>query len=239
MKLIEDNHYHLWTDALHARELARQTNNKWDRGTYVRWAITTAWTVLEMACQDALEDKNISYSFNQNLDKAVASKALPKLDWGKGIWQKVSEIQNLRKNCVHRFISENDLFPETDSAEQAIEVIRDAVKEIYNHIGKPIPTWLKDDYDQGWAVKSGFILEGSMHNSSYDDVPGAVKITYIYKDRERVSEVLAPGSDPEPAIQNLIDNFNMPISAIKVYVDGNLIREERFEISKMRGNAEY
>lgn len=101
MKLIRDNHYHLWTDALHARELARQTNNKWDRGTYVRWAITTAWTVLEMACQDALDDKKISYSFRENIDKAITSKALPKLDWGKGIWQKVSAIQTLRINCVH------------------------------------------------------------------------------------------------------------------------------------------
>ena len=81
MKLIEDNHYHLWTDALHARQLAHQTNNKWDRGTYVRWTIITAWTVLEIACQDALEEKNISYRFKQNLDKAIAAKSLPKLNW--------------------------------------------------------------------------------------------------------------------------------------------------------------
>lgn len=238
MKLIRDNHYHLWTDALHARELARQTNNKWDRGTYVRWAITTAWTVLEMACQDALDDKKISYSFRENIDKAITSKALPKLDWGKGIWQKVSAIQTLRINCVHRFISSDDIFPETDSAESALDVISAAVKTIYIHVGKPTPTWLEDDYDQGWAVKSGFSLDASMHNSTYDDVPGAVRITYMYKGSERISEVLAPGSDPEPAIQILMTNLKMPVSSIGVHVDGVLIREDLFEISKMRGSAE-
>jgi len=69
-KLVESNHYHIWTDAIHARELAKQTNNKWDRGTYVRWTLLTSWIALEMACQDALSDKNISYKFKENLEKS-------------------------------------------------------------------------------------------------------------------------------------------------------------------------
>jgi hypothetical protein len=38
LKLIENNHYHIWTDALHARALAHEASNRWDRGTYVRWS---------------------------------------------------------------------------------------------------------------------------------------------------------------------------------------------------------
>lgn len=68
---------------------------------------------------------------------------------------------------------------------------------------------------------------------------GALKITYVYKDQEIISDFLAPGSDPEPFIQNLIGNLNRPISAIRVYKGGDLIREERFEISKIRGSTEY
>ncbi len=60
LKLVENNHYHLWTDALYARALSREANNRWDRGTYVRWALLTAWIALEIACQDALEEPNIS-----------------------------------------------------------------------------------------------------------------------------------------------------------------------------------
>lgn len=67
-KVVESPHYHLWTDALHARSLARQAHNKWDRGTYVRWCVNTSWTALEVACQDSTEDPNISYSFRKNLD---------------------------------------------------------------------------------------------------------------------------------------------------------------------------
>ncbi|MBW2165402.1 MAG: hypothetical protein JRG74_04680 [Deltaproteobacteria bacterium] len=40
-KLVESNHYHLWTDALHDRKLTHQTSNKWDRGAYVRWTMSS------------------------------------------------------------------------------------------------------------------------------------------------------------------------------------------------------
>ena len=80
-KVVENPHYHLWTDALHACALAHEAHNKWDRGTYVRWAVTTSWTVLEIACQDALEERNISYSFRRNLNAARVWKG----DAGKKI----------------------------------------------------------------------------------------------------------------------------------------------------------
>ena len=83
-KIIESPHYHLWTDALHARALARKANNKWDRGTYVRWAVTTSWSVLEIACQNALNEPNISYSFRKNLDTAIENQNIDRLEWGSG-----------------------------------------------------------------------------------------------------------------------------------------------------------
>ncbi len=100
-KIIESPHYHLWTDALHARALARQSNNKWDRGTYTRWAVTTSWNVLEIACQEALNESSISYRFRENLDKAIQEKEFDRLDWGRGIWSSVLKLQNRRnKNVV-------------------------------------------------------------------------------------------------------------------------------------------
>jgi hypothetical protein len=61
-----------------------------------------------------------------NPDKTVAAKLLPSLDWGRGIWQQVGLAQEIRKNCVDRFLSETDVFPEVETAESAIETVRGA-----------------------------------------------------------------------------------------------------------------
>lgn len=53
-KMVTDPLYHIWSDALHGRSLARQARNRWDCGTYVRWTLTSAWTMLEMVCSDLL-----------------------------------------------------------------------------------------------------------------------------------------------------------------------------------------
>jgi len=148
-KLVESNHYHVWTDALHARQLSTETSNRWDRGTYVRWTILTAWIALEISCQDALEDDSISYSFKKNVDNAIKLKKLPPLDWGKGIWQEVITVQDLRKDVVHRFPSESNVFPDDSVAETTIKVIRNAIKDIYKHCGKDYPKWVEDDCDEG------------------------------------------------------------------------------------------
>ena len=102
-KLIDCNHYLLWTDALHLRKLASQTKSKWDKATYVRTTILLAWTVLEIACQESLRKPAISYSFKRNIDEALSEQNLSPLNWGNGIWQKVTQLQELRKNIVHRF----------------------------------------------------------------------------------------------------------------------------------------
>ena len=121
-KIVEDPHYHLWTDALHARALAKQANNRWDRGTYVRWTVTTAWTVLEMACEDALETPGIGRRFKENLDAACAERATSPLDWGSGVWQRVSRLHQMRKEFVHINATQDRLFPESQDADYAISV---------------------------------------------------------------------------------------------------------------------
>lgn len=89
-KIVNDAHYHVWTDALHGRALSHQANNKWDRGTYIRWTITSAWTALETACEEALSVSGIGRRFKDNLNTAVSERGLPPLEWGEGIWQRVT-----------------------------------------------------------------------------------------------------------------------------------------------------
>jgi hypothetical protein len=232
-KIVESPHYHLWTDALHARSLARQVNNKWDRGTYVRWAVTTSWTVLEIACQDALNEPNISYSFRKNLDKAIQKKGLNRLEWGSGIWQRVSSIQNKRKGYVHRFISENDFFPEAGVADESIDTIRKAVVAIYQHVSRPIPTWVQDDNDRGWdSGKRGGATLTLIHSGANENDPKVIKLFFVHLGKEKLTDVLPSGTNYLPYVKDLIQKIRIPISAIKVYEGNSLVHERELN---MRG----
>jgi hypothetical protein len=232
-KLVDSNNYHLWTDVLHTRKLANQTKNKWNRGAYVRWTIIIGWTVLEIACQDALDEPNISYRFKDNLDDALRNKGLQLLDWSKGIWQKVSNLQNLRKDCVHRFATEGNLFPEAEVADNTVKIIREAVKAIYLHANKNIPKWIKDNDDYGWEKDgSRDFAEATLISAAKRDDPDNVKIVFVHDGKEHISEILSPGSDPEPAMKELLSKILIPISAIRAYQGSRLILERKLN---MRG----
>ena len=231
-KLVENNHYHIWTDALHARALAHQAKNRWDLGTYVRWAVITAWTVLEVACQDAMEDASISYSFRKNLDDAITKKTLPKLIWGSGVWQKVTILQELRKDFVHRS-DEANLFPDAGVADDAITVVRDAVEAIYAHVGKDAPKWVSDDEDRGWDKASTFASAPLIRAGTGRDDPNAILFKYIYKDREFVSEILASDADWRKYYQEFLDGLRIPITKVIVSQGPKILEEKSFTI---RGN---
>ncbi len=218
LKLVETPHYHLWTDALHARSLARQARNRWDRGTYVRWTITTAWTVLEMACEDALETTGIGRRFPENLNNDLAKKNFPPLEWGQGVWQKVSVVHKARKQYVHINASQKELFPEVIEAEKAIQHLRDAIKSIYIHVGKTPPAWVEDDEDPGWdGGISSFANAMVTHQGVSADDPNAIKIAYVYKDKEYITEICSPDTDPTPLLEDLIRRLRRPVSAVRAY----------------------
>jgi len=238
LKLVENNHYHIWTDALHARALAHGAGNRWDRGTYVRWSLMTAWIALEIACQDALKEPKISYSFKDNLNKVIEEKSLPKLDWTQGVWQQVLTLQKLRKDCVHRFSQEADLFPDASVADNAIAIARQGITAIYQHVGEREPHWIMDDTDQGWAIKGGFSVSGNMYTTPPgvdENAPDTIKVTYIYKDKESIRDVLPPETDPNPYVDRLIETIGLPISGAKVYRGKELIQEIQFPMDKIRG----
>lgn len=233
-KLVESNHYHIWTDAIHARQLARQTNNKWDRGTYVRWTIMTSWVALEIACQDALGDSTISYSFQRKLDQAIALKNLPALDWGKGIWQDVIKVQETRKDVVHRFASENELFPSVEIADVTIEKMRSAIKAIYVHCGKTTPDWVDDDFDEGWTTGTRQV-HATGTSSPYVGNKDAIKVAYIYKGIEYIYDYLAPDTDINQPIETIFKGVGKPITAVRLLRGEELLVEYVFDATRIRG----
>lgn len=233
-KIVENPHYHLWTDALHARSLARQAHNQWDRGAYVRWAVTTSWTVLEIACQDALNEPNISYSFQKNLDEALKRKGLPKLDWGAGLWQQVKDLLETRKGYVHRFPSEADFFPHAEVADKAIDIVRTAVEAIYQHVGSPPPPWIQDNEDRGWdnGRRDGFDTY-LVHPGASEDDSKVIRIFHVRSGKEKLSEVLPSGTDYNPYVDDLIRRIRVPITSVRVYEGPTLVHERK---TSMRGS---
>jgi hypothetical protein len=176
IKLITDTKYHLWCDALHSRELARTATDNWMKGSYVRWTITTAWTVLELCCKDALNDNSIWRTFKVGLNNRLAQMKYRHIRWGKGLWKDVSDLQYKRNYYIHKNADQKELWPEITSAEEAIKVVRNAVKDIYSIANKPFPSWIDDDNEKGrnykWLrsfihVRFFFLRQNVSDHSSY------------------------------------------------------------------------
>ena len=222
-KEVTTGHYHLWTDALHARALARQTRNQWDRGTYVRWTITTAWTCFELACEDALCANGLGNRFKQKVDEAVQALSLPAFDWGKGIWQRVLSIYELRKDYIHPGIPQARLFAPLEEADRAILTLREGIRAIYMHARKPAPDWIQDDEDRGWDGERRAIVHGTVtHAGANPNDPEVIRIAYVFEGKEYTREILPPGSDYRPCIDSVL-GINLPISEVRVYQGNDII----------------
>ena len=234
--IVDSTQGHLWTDTLHARQLAREALNKWDRGTYVRMCVTTSWTAIEVACQEALFCVDIGYRFKENVDHAIASASLPTLDWSTGVWQKVRVLQELRKTYIHRFATLSDMFPLASVADDAVETARKAIEGVFAHVGQSAPTWTGIDEARGWQARSSFgtAVLTTGHTGVRMDDPLTVRIFMVIDGEEKLTTVLRAGQDPSQEVNQLLPNVQVPISGIRVYENGELKQDL---VVNMRGNA--
>lgn len=105
--------------------------------------------------------------------------------------------------------------------------MRDAIKAIYGHVGKTVPHWVDDDRDRGWDDGGGSFGIPTIRRQNTDEShPDVVKIAHVYRDNEYLSEILPPGTDPEPYITALLTDTNVPISAVRIY-HGQISVEDR------------
>jgi hypothetical protein len=219
---VDTPHYHLWTDALHARELARETQNEWDRGSYVRWTIQAAWTAFESTCEAVLGSPGLGMRFRERFDDALDTyQSGLAVDWGQGIWQRVLEIYQLRKDYAHPLVPQHRLFAPLAESDKAIAVVRDAVTELHSMLQLPHPQWVDDDSDRGWqGSKGGAFVSANLtviRKGARDDDPNRIRVVYVYQGEEKESEVLPADTDPRPIMEDLIQRVIVPISEVRAY----------------------
>ena len=76
---------------------------------------------------------------------------------------------------------------------------------------------------------------GNIISSPYYEKEGAIKITYVYKQRECTYDYLAPETDVNQPLESLFKGIGKPITAVRLYRDNELLVEYVYETSKVRG----
>ena len=209
------------------RQLAREALNRWDRGTYVRLTVNAAWIALEVFCQEFFERPEIGRRFKENFNKALIDHHLEAVDWSRGLWQSVQELQQFRNSNVHKFLSLKDMFPESSNADEAVFIVRGAIADICARKKTEQPTWLHIDEMRGWQTKknvssiTGCLIKG---DASVDD-PNCFRIYIVVRGEEKLTTVLREAAEVDTDVNYLLTNFRTPINAIRVYKGSELMRE--------------
>lgn len=225
--LVDSSQCHLWTDALHARQLARDARNRWDRGTYVRMCVSTAWIAMEVACQDALQTTKIGNGFKRNLNQALEDQNCKPIDWSQGLWQRVISLLVLRNSYVHQFASLPQMFPESTVADQAVETVRQGIQDVYARAGADSPPWVEFDNSRGWDAPSNFGVHSvvACHPGVSVEDPGATRVFAVVRGEEKLVRVFPAGFDAAAEVQLLADTSSVPLDSIRVYEGTALTRD--------------
>jgi len=230
-KVLSTSQYHLWTDALHARALATQADRAGDvvdSGTYVRWTIITAWICFEAVCEEALGVCGLGYAFKRTLDDSIEKHGIDPIDWSKGLWQQVEVIHQLRKDYIHVALPQERLLASVYEADNAVSVLREAIKDVHKRVEKPGPTWVEDDSAKELSLTSAVSVSGAgttLKRGAKTDDPNAVRITYVLKGKEIVDEIWPPGTEVKPRLFDLLRRLQEPVSAVRAYCGEKLICE--------------
>lgn len=84
--------------------------------------------------------------------RAINARNLAPINWGQGLWHRVQQVYGWRKGYVHvpSAVNQAQLVPALSEAEDAVVILRDAIKDIVIRTGATPPQWVVDDGDVGW-----------------------------------------------------------------------------------------
>ncbi|WP_298867894.1 hypothetical protein [uncultured Gimesia sp.] len=169
--------------------------------------------------------------FKDRFNDALASKNLPAVDWGQGIWQQVLDVYSIRKVFVHVVptVSHQRLLATVTEAEFAIKVLREGIQAVLDLEELPHPSWVNDDDDRGWnGPRGGNSVTANLtaiHAGVGEDDPNVIRITYLLRGEEHISEIAPPNTPHAPLLDRLVNSLNVPVDAVRAYRGSDLLEE--------------
>jgi hypothetical protein len=152
------------------------------------------------------------------------------------MWQEVMKVYEQRKSFTHSVQDQTILFPAYSVADDAIRLLRLAIKDMYARTGKAEPKWVDDDEDVYDPRRPGLNMYGvATLTTTGGDAPDAVKIAIVLAadGKEYIVRAEPPGTDPEPLIEQDLGGTKMAVLAVRVYQGAQLIQED---LVNKRGN---
>jgi hypothetical protein len=216
--------------------MAIEAPNHYLRSMCVRNAVISACTTLEMACSDAL-GVTLSNRFKDDVKAGLLKAGKPPIDFGSGLWQDIMTIRDVRGRYAHAGVTVLDRFPPVQIADHAIANIREAIRDIYQRIGKQIPAWVANDSSTGWPQTSGFRMTAHatlVHAGANRNDPNSFNISLVTPEGVDKETVWLPPNTPEEdimdEIERLVGGLNVPFKGVRVKQGQNIYYEEDFDM---------
>lgn len=234
---VDSPHCHIWTDALHGRRLAREAKDDWNRGTYVRWTVASAWTAFEATCEHLTGVSGLGMRFKEHLDEALINKGLAKPDWGAGLWQRVLRVDDMRKRYIHPAVPQEALFPPASEADEAIMTLRAAIRDMYARCRAGAANWAEDDEDVILPTGGFFAMAHATVIHAGASAETGLRISYQTIDgKEHDAAVTGPDEDHVSLMNDLLGRLRAPATAVRAYWANELIEE--WDDITMRGGPQ-
>ena len=250
-----DSVSHLWSDALFARRRARESDdrsnapnkqgkdlanalqevrrnqNLWERGSFVRWTVSTAWSTMEQLFKVELGLPSL-HGIPAVLEEKMLAKGFIPIQSLSPLWLRIDGLRRERNAFTHGSLTYQQRMAPLDLADQAIRDCRSAVLDSFSCIGRTAPSWIHQDDVPGNVPTSIGVL--SVSGSDLHAAGDPVRIVAIFGGEEFGSRELRGDEDPYPHVQQMIESSIVPLDGVRIYRGQAL--EDEF-VARERGSA--
>ncbi|HWB74045.1 MAG TPA: hypothetical protein VG755_03800 [Nannocystaceae bacterium] len=251
-RAITSSFSHVWSDALFARERAREEGrliaalestlcaesyatvdprtaavrerrsshlrakihqHRWDRGAYARTCIAAAWRAFDRVVATVLGG-SLRGDLLAELDAALQANSYLPLQHCNDTWRGLVALKESRDALLLGDCTVDSLLLDEHDADDALAVVRAALQELHEHIGRTPPRWVDADSSPqhvGNEGSWGTTIRGDARND-----PDAIAIVMVHHAFEWTSDLVPHSVDPWSIALERLDSVCAPIVGVRV-----------------------